>query len=213
VTPVIAMTDERFKAELIATIPHLRAFANSIATRPEAEDLAQEAMLRAWKARASFQPGTNFKGWVFTILRNQFFSDKRRSWRTQPLDPEFAANTLVANDDPSAGEELLDVRNAMQHLPEDQREALVLVGAAGLSYEETAKICACKIGTVKSRVSRGRATLAAILEKRQSGSRAATDISSTQVFEALMQDVARLRSRLAPAAHKLKSNPPVARSA
>jgi len=104
-------------------------------------------------------------------MRNAFFSDQRRSWRIAPLDPTVAENTMVANDDPTWSEELLDVRNAMQLLPVEQREALILVGPAGLSYEETANICGCAIGTVKSRVSRARANLLAILEKKSAGQR------------------------------------------
>lgn len=189
------MTDEEFKAELLAVVPHIRAFAYSMAKRPQADDLAQEAILKAWKARASYKADTNLKGWVFTILRNQFFSETRRSWRTQPLDPDVAANTLVSNDDPGAAEDLLDVRNAMQHLPIDQREALVLVGAAGLSYEETAEICGCAIGTVKSRVNRARGALAAILEQRSKGKRAKSDIPAMHAFEDIMQDAAKLQGR------------------
>jgi len=191
-----AMTDERFKAELLAVIPHLRAFAYSMMKRGDADDLVQESLLRAWQARASYQPGTNLKGWTFTILRNLHLSNMRRAWRSRPLDPADAEKLLVANDDPFAGEELLDVRNAMQHLPLDQRHALVLVGAAGLSYEETAKICGCAIGTVKSRVSRARETLAAILKKRARAPRVRTAVSSTQVFQEIMQGAANLRRRL-----------------
>jgi RNA polymerase sigma-70 factor (ECF subfamily) len=194
-----AAADATFKAQLILVIPHLRAFARSLAGRPDSDDLAQEAMLKAWKARANYQPDTNLKAWVFTILRNQFISEKRRAWRNQPLDPTVAENTLVANDDPSVSEELLDVRNAMKLLPDDQREALILAGPAGLSYEETAKVCGCAIGTVKSRVSRGRAALAAILEEKSSGHRTRTDVSAAQVFDEIMQDAAHLQQRLAPA--------------
>jgi RNA polymerase sigma-70 factor, ECF subfamily len=191
-----ATADATFKADLILLIPHLRAFAYSMARRPIADDLAQEAMLKAWKSRASYRPGTNLKAWTFTILRNLFLSDARRNWRTLPLDPLVAESVLVANDDPSASEELVDVRNAMQLLPDDQREALILAGPAGLSYEDVAKICGCAIGTVKSRVSRARTALAAILEKRGSGPRARTAVSSTQVFEEILADATRLRRRL-----------------
>ena len=153
-------------------------------------------MLRAWKARASYQPGTNMRAWVFTILHNNFTSGARRAWRTQPLDPVVAENVLVANDDPSVSEELLDVRNAMQLLPIEQREALILAGPAGLSYEETAKICRCAIGTVKSRVSRARAALVEILERRQTGARTRTDVSATRVFEDIMADATSIQRRL-----------------
>jgi RNA polymerase sigma-70 factor (ECF subfamily) len=183
-----SLSDAEFKTLLVQLIPHLRAFAYSIAPRPEAEDLAQEAMVRAWKARASFQPDSNFKGWIFTILRNEQFSRARRSWRTQPLDPEVAENTLVSNDDPTAREDLLDVRNAMQELNFEQRQALALVGAAGLSYAETAVICDCAIGTVKSRVSRARSELASILERRRFTARVKTGVSASQAFDTIMAE-------------------------
>lgn len=156
--------------------------------------------MRAWASRASYQPGTNMKAWVFTILRNHFLSVGRRAWRNVALDPTVAEHTLVANDDPQAGEELVDVRNAMQLLPIDQREALILAGPAGLTYEETAKICGCAIGTVKSRVSRARASLAQILEEKAAGPRARTNISATRVFDEIMTEAANTRQRLETAA-------------
>jgi RNA polymerase sigma-70 factor, ECF subfamily len=177
-------------------IPHLRAYSRSLARQPDADDLAQDAMIKAWKSRAHYQPGTNMKAWIFTILRNAFLSDKRRAWRTAPLDPVIAENTLVANDDPTWSEELLDVRNAMRLLPDDQREALILAGPAGLSYEETAKVCGCAIGTVKSRVSRARVALAAILESQSSGRRKTSDIPSSRAFDDIMAEAANLRRRV-----------------
>ncbi|MDP3493610.1 MAG: sigma-70 family RNA polymerase sigma factor [Hyphomonadaceae bacterium] len=189
------MDDAAFKADLVKLIPHLRAFAFSIARAAEAEDLAQDAMMRAWRARASYEPGSNIKAWVFTILRNQHMSLARRSWRSQPLDPEIAENTLVANDDPMASEELLDVRSAMLMLPFEQRQALALVGAAGLSYKETADICACAEGTIKSRVSRARTELLAILERRKNKQRARTDVPASRAFETVMAEAAAMQTR------------------
>jgi RNA polymerase sigma-70 factor, ECF subfamily len=192
--------DETFKAELISIIPDVRAFARSLAGRSDSDDLAQEAVVKAWKSRASYVPGSNLKAWLFTILRNVFVSDKRRAWRSQPLDPVDAENMLVANDDVSASEELLDVRNAMQRLPIDQREALILAGPAGLSYEEIAGICGCAVGTVKSRVSRARTALAVLLEEKTFGRRERTEISASQAFEDIMQNAASVRRRLELAA-------------
>jgi len=156
--------DEVFKAELVALIPQMRAFSRSLCfNMAEAEDLAQEGLLKAWNSRASYQPGTNLKAWTFMILRNQFYSDKRRSWRSTQLDPETAERTLVAVSDPMATLELDEVRRALAMLPEEQREALIMIGAGGLAYEEVAEICGCAIGTIKSRVSRARDRLALIL--------------------------------------------------
>jgi RNA polymerase sigma-70 factor (ECF subfamily) len=157
--------DKAFKQELVTLIPHLRAFARTLTGDPTAaDDLAQDAMMKAWDARASFQLGTNMKAWTFMILRNQFYSEKRRSWRQSQLDQEAAERTLVAVDDPEAPVALDELRMSLGMLPAEQREALILVGAGGFAYEEAAVICGCAVGTVKSRVSRARRALQAILE-------------------------------------------------
>jgi|HubBroStandDraft_1064217.scaffolds.fasta_scaffold410454_1 RNA polymerase sigma-70 factor (ECF subfamily) len=157
--------DEAFRRELVGLIPHLRAFARTLCGDPTAaDDLAQDAMLKAWDARASFEMGTNMKAWTFMILRNQFYSEKRRSWRQTQLDQEAAERTLVAVDDPEAPVALDELRQGLAMLPIEQREALVLVGAGGFAYEEAAAICECAVGTVKSRVSRARRALQGILE-------------------------------------------------
>lgn len=163
-----ASNDRAFERELVGLIPHMRAFARSLCgDATAADDLAQEAVAKAWAARESFAMGTNMKAWLFMILRNQFYSEKRRSWRSSHLDPEIAANTLVAADDPSVAVELDEVRRAIAMLPEEQREALILIGAAGLSYEEVSEIMGVAIGTIKSRVSRGRDRIALILAEGQ----------------------------------------------
>ena len=160
-----AQADHEFKTELTALIPQMRAFARSLCRdATAADDLAQDALLKAWNNRASYEPGTNMKAWTFMILRNQFYSDKRRSWRSSQLDPEVAERTLEAASNPMASLELDEVRRALACLPDDQREALILIGAGGLSYEEVSEICGCAIGTIKSRVSRARDRLAALLE-------------------------------------------------
>ncbi|MCA3701084.1 sigma-70 family RNA polymerase sigma factor [Brevundimonas sp.] len=158
--------DEGFKRELVTLIPHLRAFARTLTgDATAADDLAQDAMMKAWDARASYQMGTNMKAWTFMILRNQFYSEKRRSWRQSQLDQEAAERTLVAVDDPEAPIALDELRQALNTLPAEQREALILVGAGGFAYEEAAEICQCAVGTVKSRVSRARKALHATLER------------------------------------------------
>ena len=157
--------DEAFRLELVTLIPHLRAFARTLTGNPtSADDLAQDAMLKAWDARGSYQMGTHMKAWTFMILRNQFYSDRRRSWRQVQLDQEAAERTLVAIDDPSSPLALDELRLALAMLPLEQREALILVGAGGFAYEEAAAICDCAVGTVKSRVSRARRALQAILD-------------------------------------------------
>ena len=157
--------DNIFKHELTALIPQLRAFARTLTgDATQADDLAQDAMMKAWSARASFELGTNMKAWTFMILRNQFYSEKRRSWRQSQLDQEAAERTLVAPDDPMAPVALDELRQGLGMLPPEQREALILVGAGGFAYEEAAAICGCAVGTVKSRVSRARRALEAVLE-------------------------------------------------
>ena len=181
-----------FMRDLTALIPHLRAFARSLTGHmAEADDLAQETVLKAWKSRRSYEPGTNLKAWTFMILRNQFYSDKRRAWRSSQLDPEVAERTLVATDDPSAAMELNDMRQALNKLPAAQREALILVGAGGMSYEEAAVVCGCRVGTVKSRVSRGRDALQALLSD---GDLQRDDQPAAQAMSSILGDVDRLRA-------------------
>ncbi|WP_374573984.1 sigma-70 family RNA polymerase sigma factor [Phenylobacterium sp.] len=163
--PRDAAAEEAFKTELVTLVPHLRAFARTLCGDPvAADDLAQDAMMKAWDARASFAMGTNMKAWTFMILRNQFYSEKRRSWRQTQLDQEAAERTLVAVDDPEAPVALDELRQGLAMLPAEQREALILVGAGGFAYEEAAEICGCAVGTVKSRVSRARRALHSILD-------------------------------------------------
>ena len=182
--------DKAFKKELVALIPHLRAFARTLTgDATAADDLAQDAMMKAWDARASFQMGTNMKAWTFMILRNQFYSEKRRSWRQSQLDQEAAERTLVAVDDPEAPVALDELRQGLAMLPPEQREALILVGAGGFAYEEAADICGCAVGTVKSRVSRARKALQAILED---GSYDRDGLSAGDAMRSILADAERL---------------------
>lgn len=181
---------EEFKAELTSLIPHLRAFARSLCNdATQADDLAQEAMLKAWNARSSFEAGTNMKAWAFTILRNLFYSEKRRSWRSQPLDPEVAEATIVSHDTTHDNLELLALRNALAKLPPDQREALILVGAGGLSYEEAAEIAGVAVGTVKSRVSRARKSLVELVEANAAGFNSDKNLRGEGAFNDIMAQV------------------------
>ncbi|MFI4934172.1 MAG: sigma-70 family RNA polymerase sigma factor [Caulobacterales bacterium] len=184
--------DNAFRDALVALIPHLRAFARTLCgDATAADDLAQDAMLKAWAARASFQMGTNMKAWTFMILRNQFYSGKRRSWRQVQLDQEAAERQLVAVDNPEAPIALDELRQGLDMLPAEQREALILVGAGGFAYEEAAAICDCAVGTVKSRVSRARKALHAVLESgdyRRDGS------SAGEAMNTIIADAERLSS-------------------
>jgi len=184
--------EDAFKADLIALIPYMRAFARTLCRDATfADDLAQDALARAWSCRASYEPGTNLKAWTFMILRNGFYSHTRRSWRTQPLEPGVAEATLVAVSNPAAALELNDLRRAMNMLPKEQCEALTLIGAAGMSYEDAADICGVAIGTMKSRVSRARLRLAAILEE---GDLIDDDVMPDAAMGAIMARAAQLQA-------------------
>jgi len=154
-----------FQPELVALIPQLRAFARSLCGHRElGEDLAQSTLAKAWHSQRAYQPGTNLRAWLFTILRNEFYSYRRRSWRQAHWD-EVKGGRIAAPTEPQYWAlELSDATRGLRELPDGQREALILVAAAGFSYEEAAEICAIPVGTVKSRVARGRIALAAMLD-------------------------------------------------
>ncbi|MEQ1754407.1 MAG: sigma-70 family RNA polymerase sigma factor [Micropepsaceae bacterium] len=160
-SPDVALNaDEDFRKRLVETIPYLRAFAQTLCrNRDVADDLAQESITNAWQARKSFQPGTNLKAWLFVIQRNAFYSAHRRKWRQVEWDEVTMDRMLVTPGAQEHGVNLTDLRRAMSTLPDEQREALILVGAGGFSYQEAADICSCAVGTMKSRVSRARSTL------------------------------------------------------
>jgi RNA polymerase sigma-70 factor (ECF subfamily) len=188
-----AASEASFRKQLVGVIPHLRAFARSLCKDPtQADDLAQEALAKAWKARASFEPGTSLKAWTFMILRNQFYSEKRRSWRSTPLDAEVAENTLVANDNPTAPLELLELRAALNKLPDDQREALILVGAGGMAYEEAAQVCQVAVGTIKSRVSRARKALEVLMNETNSRKPSEHEIGADKAFDDILDQASKL---------------------
>lgn len=152
------------RADMIAAIPSLRAFAVSLSGNADrADDLVQETLVKAWANLGSFQAGTNLSAWLFTILRNVYYSEYRKRRReVADSDGIFAAQLI----EPAAQDDhmhFLDFRAAMQKLPPDQREAIILVGASGLSYEEAAAVCSCAVGTMKSRVNRGRNKLGELL--------------------------------------------------
>jgi len=160
----VPLPDDEFKEELAQVIPHLRAFGRSLSgSRDMADDLVQETLLKAWAARKRFQAGTNMRAWTFIILRNLFLSQMRRARFKGEWDDVTAAKILAAPASQDRHVELGDMQRALLHLPQPQREALILVGAGGFAYEEAAEICGCAVGTIKSRVARGRVALEALL--------------------------------------------------
>ena len=162
--PPSAAADKAFRDDLLAIIPQLRSFARGLCgNRDLADDLAQDAMTRAWAARSSYQQGTNFRAWIFMILRNQFYTTIRKNSRMVSWDPEIAERLLVVDASQHDGINVEDVAHALQKLSVEQREVLMLIGANGLSYEEAAEVMGCAIGTIKSRLARGRVALSALI--------------------------------------------------
>jgi RNA polymerase sigma-70 factor (ECF subfamily) len=160
------LSDKDFKDELAQVIPHLRAFGRSLSgNRDVADDLVQETLLKAWAARHRFQAGTNMRAWTFIILRNLFLSQMRRARFKGEWDDFTASKLLAAPAGQDRQIELADLERGLMELPQAQREALILVGAGGFAYEEAAKICGCAVGTIKSRVARGRSALETVLEE------------------------------------------------
>lgn len=150
---------------ILATIPSLRAFAVSLCGNIDrADDLVQETLVRALANIDRFQPGTNLSAWLFTILRNHFRSEFRKRRReVEDADGKYT-DGLKAEPGQMGSIEFAEFKRALAQLPPDQREALVLVGASGFSYEEAAAICNCAVGTIKSRVNRARNRLAGLLD-------------------------------------------------
>jgi RNA polymerase sigma-70 factor (ECF subfamily) len=156
--------DESVRTAVLAAVPSLRAFAISLCGNVDrADDLVQETMLRALANIDSFQPGTNMSAWLFTILRNHFRSEYRKRRREVEDTDGHYADSLKSQPEQHAQVEFREFKEALARLPSDQREALILVGASGFSYEEAANICGCAVGTIKSRVNRARTRLAELL--------------------------------------------------
>jgi RNA polymerase sigma-70 factor (ECF subfamily) len=154
--------DSQFSRELLKVIPSLRAFARSLgAGREEADDLVQETIRKGWAHRDRFIAGTNLKTWLFTIMRNTVFSEYRK--RRRQVDDPDRVDSLAIEPSQMGHLDLADFQTALSRVPEDQREALILVGASGFSYEEAAEICGCPVGTIKSRVNRARERLTKLL--------------------------------------------------
>jgi RNA polymerase sigma-70 factor (ECF subfamily) len=156
--------DPATRDSILAAVPSLRAFAISLCGNVDrADDLVQETLLRALANIHSFQPGTNMPAWLFTILRNLFRSEYRKRRReVEDADGSYA-ESLKTQPEQTSHVEFKEFRTALTKLPDDQREALILVGASGFSYEEAAEICGCAVGTIKSRVNRARTRLANLL--------------------------------------------------
>jgi RNA polymerase sigma-70 factor (ECF subfamily) len=167
-----------WRDDVVGLIPALRAFAWSLSHNgSDADDLVQDTLIKAWTNKDKFEPGTNLRAWLFTILRNTYYTAvlrRRREVRDEAGEYAGALKTPPTQDWSVAMHAL---RDALQKLPDEHREALILVGAAGLSYEEAAEICGCALGTIKSRVNRARARLLKIMDAED-----ATDVMALETL-------------------------------
>ena len=171
------------REELVQHLPALRAFALSLTRNASAaDDLVQDTIEKAWSNLSKFEPGTNMRAWLFTIQRNTFYSDRRKAkFEVADVDGHFAA---ALSEKPAHDGRLAfkDFRVAFNKLPDEQREALILVGASGFSYEEAAGMCGCAVGTIKSRANRGRKRLTELLGLGEDEDLTITDSATTAVI-------------------------------
>ena len=159
--------EQAWRDDVVALAPALRAFAWSLSHNgADADDLVQDTLIKAWSNREKFEPGTNLRAWLFTILRNTYYTavSRRRREQSDPDGKHAASLSAPATQEWTLTMQTL--QEALQKLPIEHREALILVGAAGLSYEEAAAICNCAVGTIKSRVNRARARLVRLMDAR-----------------------------------------------
>lgn len=172
--------DDSWRDDVVGMIPALRAFAWSLSHNgSDADDLVQDTLIKAWTNKDKFEPGTNLRAWLFTILRNTYYTNvirRRREVRDEAGEYAGALKTPATQDWSVAMKAL---QAALAQLPDEHREALILVGAAGLSYEEAAEICGCALGTIKSRVNRARARLLKIMDAED-----ATDVMALETMAA-----------------------------
>ncbi|HKT53991.1 MAG TPA: sigma-70 family RNA polymerase sigma factor [Caulobacteraceae bacterium] len=159
---------ETWRDDIVGLIPDLRAFAWSLSRNgSDADDLVQDTLIKAWSHRDKFEPGTNLRAWLFTILRNTYYTAVVRRRREVRDETGRYAATLSAAATQEWGVAIRALQAALAQLPDEHREALILIGAAGLTYEEAAEICGCALGTIKSRVNRARARLLKIMDADQ----------------------------------------------
>ncbi|QDC09989.1 RNA polymerase sigma factor [Oceanicola sp. D3] len=171
--------------EIVKHLPAMRAFAMSLARNSaQADDLVQDSVVKAWSNFDKFKPGTNLRAWLFTILRNTFYSARRKSGREVADVDGVMAGNLASKPDHDGRLALADFQTAFATLPDEQRETLWLVGALGMSYDEAAVTCGCAVGTVKSRANRARARLAEILHLSDEDELELTDQSTMAVVAA-----------------------------
>lgn len=194
--PGAQLSDSEFKALLADVIPHLRAYGRSLSGNPDlADDLTQDTMVKAWASRERFERGTSIKAWTFVILRNTFLSQMRRNKFRGDYDEQLVERTLATPAAQEDSSQITDLQRGLMELPEDQREALILVGAGGMSYEEAAAICGCALGTMKSRVSRARKALEEIMESGQFAQSRSDTMPASEAMSSIMDSVEAIAAR------------------
>ncbi len=173
------------REELVTHIPALRAFALSLTRNGSlADDMVQDTLVKGWTKIESFQAGTNMRAWLFTILRNTYYSNRRKAGREVSDVDGVMTNSLSEKPAHDGRLQMKDFRVAFEQLNDEQREALILVGASGFSYEEAAEMCGVAVGTIKSRTNRGRARLAEIMGLNEHEALEMTDSATMAVVSA-----------------------------
>ncbi len=173
------------REELVTHIPALRAFALSLTRNGSlADDMVQDTLVKGWTKIESFQAGTNMRAWLFTILRNTYYSNRRKAGREVSDVDGVMTNSLSEKPAHDGRLQMKDFRVAFEQLNDEQREALILVGASGFSYEEAAELCGVAVGTIKSRTNRGRARLAEIMGLNENEALEMTDSATMAVVSA-----------------------------
>lgn len=169
--------------ELVQHLPAMRAFALSLTRNSAiADDMVQDTVVKAWINIDKFDVGSNMRAWLFTILRNTYYSSRRKSKReVADVDGIFTEN-LAEKPAHDGHMQMADFRKALAQLPVEQREALLLVGASGFSYEEAAEMCGVAVGTIKSRTNRARKQLAKMLGHGEDGQMELTDDATMSVL-------------------------------
>ncbi|MEL6511162.1 MAG: RNA polymerase sigma factor [Pseudomonadota bacterium] len=179
------MSDSDPRDELVVHLPAMRAFAMSLTRNSAtADDMVQDTLVKAWTNIDKFEVGTNLRAWLFTILRNTYYSSRRKAKReVADVDGVFT-ESLSQKPDHDGRLQMADFRDAFAQLPDEQREALILVGASGFAYEEAATMCGVAVGTIKSRVNRGRAKLAELMHLTDDDAMELTDDATMAVVAA-----------------------------
>ena len=179
------MTTSDPRDELVEHLPAMRAFAISLTRNGAiADDMVQDTLVKAWTNIDKFEVGTNMRAWLFTILRNTYYSSRRKAKReVADVDGVFTEN-LAEKPAHDGHMQMNDFRRALAQLKDEQREALLLVGASGFSYEEAAAMCGVAVGTIKSRTNRARARLAELMGHDENDSLEMTDDATMSVLSA-----------------------------